>query len=216
MIRFYVEDTGIGIPEEKQELIFDIFRQVEDSYTRSYGGTGLGLSISKKLTGLLGGKIWLKSEEGVGSTFYFTIPMEKIEDIDKPVNRETDSKISLHGKTILIVEDDESSFEFLQVVLENSGINIIWAEDGEVSVKLCKENSNIDLVLMDINIPVMNGYDATREIKKFRPDLPIIAQTAYAIAGDREKSLDAGCDDYISKPIKKEKLLKIIVDLLNK
>ncbi|NOY96778.1 MAG: response regulator, partial [Chlorobi bacterium] len=112
--------------------------------------------------------------------------------------------------TILIVEDVKISFEFLKIVLEKSGINIIWAKNGEEAIKLCKRNTNINLVLMDINMPVMNGYEATKEIKKFRPGLPVIAQTAYAIAGDREKSLEAGCDDYITKPIKKDKLLAII------
>ncbi len=210
VLKFYIEDTGIGIPENKQGLIFDIFRQVEDSYTSTYGGTGIGLSISKKLAELLGGSIWLESEEGEGSTFYFEIPLDEFKGVSKPIIKEAGKGNSLKGKTILIVEDVKISFEFLKIVLEKSGINIIWAKNGKEAIKLCKEKTNIDLVLMDINMPVMNGYEATKRIKRFRPGLPIIAQTAYAIAGDREKSLKAGCNDYITKPIKKDKLLVII------
>ena len=121
-----------------------------------------------------------------------------------------ENKKSVKEKTILVVEDDDMSFEYLQSVFENSMINIIWAKNGEESVTLCEENANISLVLMDINMPVMDGYEATKTIKKFRPELPIIAQTAHAIAGDHEKTLNAGCDDYISKPIKKEELMKKI------
>lgn len=216
MLRFYVEDTGIGVPLDKQELIFITFRQVEESLNRTYGGTGIGLSISKKLTELLGGTLWIESEEGVGSTFYFTIPLEGVDNsrIQYDINFDTeivsDKGDIISTKTFLIVEDDDTSYEFLQIVLEKPGTNILWAKNGKEAVKLCKEIPEINLVLMDINMQVMDGYKATREIKKLRPELPIIAQTAFAIAGDREKVLKAGCDDYISKPIVIEELMKKI------
>lgn len=210
MLRFYVEDTGIGIPPDMQEVIFATFRQVEESLSRTYGGTGIGLSISKKLTELLEGKIWVESTEGVGSTFYFTIPYvgaqisSKSETVSKKEKDTTPKE-----NTFLIVEDDETSFEFLQIVLEKPGTKIIWALNGKEAVQFCKEMPEINLVLMDINMQIMDGYAATKQIKKLCPHLPIIAQTAYAIAGDREKALRAGCDDYISKPI-------VIEDLMNK
>lgn len=220
MIEFYIEDTGIGIPKDQQELIFNIFRQADDTHTRQHEGIGIGLSISKKLTELCGGKIWLKSKEGKGSTFYFTIPYEGHEITNKTIKAEvkieTQKKNQLKNKTILVVEDVESSYEFLKVVLEKSGIDTIWAKDGEKAIQYCKENPDIDLVLMDINMPNMNGYEATKEIRKFCPDLPIIAQTAYAIAGDREKSIEAGSDDYISKPIKKDELYSLLYKYLQK
>ena len=210
VILFLIEDTGIGVPREKQDFVFDVFRQAEDSNTRKYGGVGLGLAIAKKLTLLLGGDIWLESEEGAGSKFYFTIPIEEeIKFNTIPILKEKkDSR--LKGKTILVVEDVEYSFEFLQIVLEKPGVNTLWAKDGKEAIALCSENKDIDLVLMDINMPIMNGYDATREIRKTMPDLPIIAQTANAIAGDREKSLASGCNNYISKPIKKAELLALL------
>ena len=208
VIQFFVRDTGIGIPKEKQELIFDVFRQVDDTHTRRHGGTGIGLSIVKRLTELLGGTIWIESDEGRGSTFYFTIPYEKQEVRSKQPVDQSKKKPSLKGKTILIVEDVESSYNFLEVVLKKSGVVSIWAKDGMEAINFCKENMNIDLVLMDINMPVMNGYDSTKQIKKIQPKLPVIAQTAYAIAGDMEKSLAAGCDDYITKPINKKQLME--------
>ncbi len=225
MLKFYIADTGIGIPKDKQELIFDMFMQVDDSSTRTYGGTGIGLSIAKKLTEYLGGEIWLESTEdkqveSVGSTFYFTIPIEESEDVG--YSKETDRDVELekfiigNAQNILIVEDNEDHFDFLEYVLNKPGINIIRANNGEESVKLCKDNNNIDLVLMDINLPIMNGYEATSKIKKIRPNLPIIAQTARAISGEREKALEAGCDDYISKPFKKEVLIEMINNLLKK
>jgi PAS domain S-box-containing protein len=210
MLKFFVEDTGIGIPKGKQDIIFDVFRQLDDSYTRKVGGTGLGLAISKKLTELLGGRIWLDSEEGKGSTFYFTIPLGHNNEMDTSKINAKEMKIDLTGKTILIVEDVENSYEFLKIVIEKSGANTLWACNGEESISCCRENDSIDLVLMDINMPDMNGYEATIEIKKFKPNLPIIAQTAYAISGDREQSLEAGCDDYISKPINKGELFRLI------
>lgn len=220
-IEFFVEDTGIGVPKDKQDIIFDVFRQVDETHTKIYGGTGIGLSISKKLTKLLGGKIWIESSENKGSTFYFTLPFESPAAIDE-INEEnikpqlkTKQKSKQKTKTVLIVEDDESSFEFLKVILTKLNVNIIWAKNGKDAVECCKEKANIDLILMDINMPIMNGYEATKLIKKIKPHLPIIAQTAYAIIGDRQKSIDAGCDDYISKPIKKHELIAKIEKLLS-
>lgn len=206
LLQFFVKDTGIGIPKDKQELIFDIFRQIEDSHTRSYGGTGIGLSISRRLTELLGGHMWVDSDKN-GSSFYFTIPLEMAGNLNEHQIIAGSVIASNENITILVVEDDTSSFEFLKIILKNTAQFILWAQNGEEAVKLCKNDPDIDLVLMDLNMPVMNGYDATKAIKSFRPTLPIIAQTAYAIAGDREKSLAVGCDEYISKPIKREELL---------
>lgn len=224
MLKFYVEDTGIGIPKNQYDFIFDIFRQVDDTHMRQHGGIGIGLSISKKLTNLLGGKIWFKSKEDEGTTFYFIIPYEENKvggntnetGIETEIEVGTKKKSKLKKKTVLIVEDVESSFEYLEVVLEKSGFNTIWSKNGKTAIEYCNKNPDIDIVLMDINMPVMNGYEATKEIKKIRPELPIIAQTAYAVAGDMEKSLEAGCDDYISKPIKKEVLLEKIEKFLGK
>lgn len=222
MLKFYVEDTGIGVPIDKQEMIFTTFRQVEESLSKTYGGTGIGLSISKKLTELLGGRIWIESTFGKGSTFYFTIPIEMPETdnqqyqigfVDEATTVSRKPK-SANEKTFLIVEDDETSFEFLQIVLEKPGTTIIWAKNGEEAVEYCKNVNHITLVLMDINMDVMDGYDATKEIKKMHPELPIIAQTANAIAGDREKTIKAGCDDYISKPINIEDLMDKIEKLI--
>ena len=217
-LKFYVKDSGIGISKDKQELIFDIFRQVEDNHTRSYGGTGIGLSVAKRLSEILGGKIWLESEVGVGSTFYFTIPVQKPDDINLPSLEEEESatRIAKKRKTILIVEDDLMSFKFIEIVLAKLEIDFVWVKNGEEAIRTCKENPDIDLVLMDINLPILNGYAATKEIKQTLPNLPIIAQTAFAIAGDREKSLEAGCDDYITKPINKDELAEIIWKYLNK
>ncbi len=211
-LKFYVQDTGIGIPEEKQELIFDIFRQVEDSNTREYGGTGIGLTISKRLTELLGGEMWLHSEEGIGTIFYFTIPykQKKFKEDDSIISVSSDILKTDSVKTVLIVEDMQSSYEYLHVVLTKLGLKTLWAENGKIAIEICKKNNEIDLVLMDINMPVMNGFDATKTIKKIKPNLPIIAQTAYAIQGDTEKSLEAGCNDYISKPIRKGALISLL------
>ena len=222
-LKFFIEDTGIGIPKDKWEIIFDHFRQVEETHTKTFGGAGIGLSIAKKLTKLLSGDIWLNSELGKGSTFYFTIPLEESDmaSIKIQPKKEISGKsatikqINEKDKTILVVEDDENSFEFLKVILEKSGANTLWSKNGEEAIEQCKQNPKIDLVLMDINMPIMNGYEATREIKKLRPNLPIIAQTAYAMAGDQEKSLEAGCDDYITKPIKQEVLITKIEELLS-
>lgn len=218
-IKFYVEDTGKGIPENKQSLIFDIFTQIEDATSRAFGGTGIGLSIAKKLTEILGGKIWLDSVADKGSMFYFTIPYEGQLSEERPISKGikelSKNTIKAKEKTVLIAEDDEPSYKYLKIILEQYKINPIWVNSGLKAIQACKDNSDIDLVLMDINMPEMDGFEATREIKKFKPELPIIAQTAYAVEGDRAKAMKAGCDDYISKPIKKEVLITKIENYIS-
>ena len=216
MIKFHVTDSGIGIPLDKQELIFEVFRQVDESQTRIYGGTGLGLTICKRLINLLGGEIWVNSEEGKGASFYFTIPINMDDAKQNSTDEFTQPKLSLKGKKILIAEDDISSYSYLLELLRKEGVDCIRAKNGKEAVEYCKTNMKVDLVLMDINMPIMNGYEATEQIKKISPELPIIAQTAYAMAGDQEKILSAGCDLYLSKPIGKQKLLEAINKCLNK
>ena len=206
VLKFYVKDTGIGIPKEKQEFIFDIFRQADDSHTRKYEGVGLGLTIAKKLVEFLGGTILLESEVGKGSTFYFTISCDEVDKSIEQISEHLTKRFNYAGKTVLIVEDVRACYDFLEVVTRKLKMKSIWAKDANEAIEYCKENTAIDLVLLDINLPYVNGYDAAAKIKKIRPELPIIAQTAYALAGDREKSLAAGCDEYIPKPIKVELL----------
>ncbi len=210
--RFFVADTGIGIDETKKRIIFERFRQADESFERRYGGTGLGLAISSSLIELMSGKIWLESELGKGATFYFSLPYNKI-GIDRNATiREssTNESLNLQNKKILIVEDDESSFLFLKVFFERSNAIIFRAEDGESAIQITQENPDLIIIFMDINLPGINGYGATTEIRKFNEKIPIIAQTAYAYSEDRKKCIDAGCTDYISKPIEIKLLQSII------
>ena len=191
--------------------IFKIFRQVEYINSRIVEGTGIGLSISKKLSDLLGGNMWVESEVDKGSTFYFTIPYQ----INQKATTSNLSKNNLENlkilnKTILIAEDDDASFEFLKYVIEPLELNVVRAYNGKEAVEIFTNEPNIDLVLMDIRMPVMNGYKATEIIKKLKPTTPIIAQTAYALQGDKEKAIASGCDDYIAKPILKEDFYSLI------
>jgi PAS domain S-box-containing protein len=217
-LEFYVEDSGMGIPLDMQEIIFTRFRQVESSNDQLFGGSGVGLSISKAYVEMLGGKIWLDSELGNGTVFYFNIPYKKT------IQIKSSEILSIKGldlefkynKTILIAEDDYLNFMFLNELLSKTGINIIRAVNGIEAVELCKSNPNIDLVLMDIKMPKMDGYEATKLIKEFKPNLPIIALTAYSTKADRDKALACGCSDFISKPLKKEYVLsKIKEQLIN-
>jgi len=216
-LEFYVEDSGMGIPLDMQELIFNRFRQIETTDTRNFGGSGLGLSISKAYVEILGGKMWLTSELGKGSVFYFTIPYNNTNPKklpDKPPVKELN--LNLKTKTLLIAEDKDVNFFLLEEMLLESGINIIKAVNGIEAVELCKSNPLIDLVLMDLKMPEMDGFVATMRIKEFKPDLPIIAQTAYITEADKNKALACGCSDYLSKPIKKELLLSKINEQINK
>jgi PAS domain S-box-containing protein len=202
-VLFYVKDTGIGIPDEKHDLIFEIFRQGDDSRTREFEGTGLGLSISRKLIHLMGGTIHLESEPGKGSTFSFQLPVRAgaAKDVNaRPGNIKPELKITT-GITVLVAEDDDTNFHLFRLLLNRKKLEVIRAKNGEEALKEVSQNKDVALVLMDINMPVMNGYEATRQIKKLREDLPVIAVTAYAMTGDRIMAEEAGCDDYITKPI---------------
>jgi PAS domain S-box-containing protein len=214
---FFVKDTGIGLPPDKADIIFERFRQVEESSDRNYGGTGLGLAITKNLVELLGGKIWLESEEKKGSVFYFTLPVNAIRFLkvqDSPVATIPENH-QWAEKTFLIAEDDDSNFKVLNEYLHKTRVNLLRANDGLEAVEICMNNhQTVDLILMDIQMPRLNGYEATKAIKKEHPQIPVIAQTAYAMSGEKEKSYEAGCDDYISKPLDKKLLFSKISQLL--
>jgi PAS domain S-box-containing protein len=211
-IEFIVRDTGMGIPIAKQKDIFHRFSQVDNSNTRKYGGTGLGLAISKNIVEIMGGKIWLESEPDKGSSFCFTLPFNPVYSAEIPEisQDKTVQQHDWHGKTILVAEDVPSNFMFIEAALRRTNVRLLWAQDGKQAVAMALENASIDLILMDIQLPELNGYEATAEILKLRPELPVISQTAYALSGEKEKSLSAGCVDYIPKPIKSENLISII------
>jgi len=210
-LEFYVKDTGIGIPPEMHNEIFNRFRQVETTSARQFGGSGLGLSISKAYVELLGGKIWLTSEPEKGSTFYFTLPLKAANSqIASAKQSAEDLKVDLKKlKTILIAEDQDSNFQLLEELLSGLNVNIVRAINGLEAVEISKIKP-INLILMDIKMPEMDGYEATKLIKEFSPNIPIIAQTAYAMNEEMEKALQAGCDSCIIKPFKKIDLLAII------
>ncbi|NOU59256.1 PAS domain S-box protein [Marinifilum caeruleilacunae] len=210
-IVFFVSDTGIGISDRYKEVIFDIFRQVEEPYWGLQSGVGLGLAICKEISNLLGGELWLESEKGKGSCFYFklndvvSIPDKKECDILKSIEVP-----DLSGKDILIVEDVEINYDLLEEILAPTKAKLLWAKNGVVAIGMVKSNPDLDLVLMDVKIPHLDGYHATKRILELKPGLPIIAQTAYALKGDKQKALDSGCVAYITKPIDRIKLFELL------
>lgn len=215
-IRFYVKDTGIGLTREQAEKLFVRFSRITGSDKKLYRGTGLGLSICKNLVELLGGKIWVESEYNVGSVFYFTVPFSPVNDPDETSASDAMSinPDSATSKVVMIVEDDEYSLLLLRTILSKSKYRIIEAKDGLEAIENVK-NSQIDLILMDINLPNMNGYQATEIIKKINKDVIVIAQTANAFESDRAKCLKAGCDDMITKPVTASSLNDIVNKYLN-
>jgi len=210
-IEFYVKDSGIGIKTEMQEKIFERFRQANENINKKYGGTGLGLAISKAFTELLGGKIWVQSELDKGSTFYFTIPYKPVHEIDK-TNSPTEQNENF--PTVLVAEDEECNFLLIEELLCDMDLKLIHAKDGKETVEICRTNPKIDLVLMDIKMPIMSGHEAAKLIKEFRPDLAIIAQSAYGLEQEIEK-YSGIFDDYVTKPIDENELQQKIMKYIN-
>jgi len=212
-LEFFVKDTGIGISQNQKDVIFTRFRQGNDLITRPYEGTGLGLSISKAYVEMLGGKIWVESKFGKGSIFYFTIPFnvgEVLMPVIKDVSTEIQADNQVKDLKILVAEDDEDSTALITTVLKKFSKEVLNSKTGVETVKIFSNNPGINLILMDIRMPEMDGYEATRQIRHFNKEVIIIAQTAFAQTDDREKALEAGCNDYISKPIKID-LLKVLI-----
>jgi len=212
-LEFFVKDTGIGIPKNRIEAIFERFIQADITNKMARQGAGLGLAISKAYVEMLDGRIWVESEEGKGSVFYFTIPCTNLSETKTIVTNSLPNvieELSIKPLKIIIADDDDASSLFLSLSVRKFGQEVIVARNGIEAVEACRNNPDFDLILMDIQMPEMNGFEATRQIRKFNQDVVIIAQTAFSLAGDKEKALEAGCNDYLSKPIKKEILNKII------
>lgn len=213
LLEFYVSDTGIGIHEDQFEKIFERFYQVENSASRAYEGTGLGLSITKAYVELLGGKIWLTSVPENGTTFYFSLPytqsqMKYSSDMESSVK----NKENTAEKSVLIAEDDDNNFYLMKELLSDLNIRIIRASNGAEAVDAFKTGEKIDLVLMDIKMPIMDGYEATRQILEARPEAKILAQTAYA--DDEIKAIESGCMGFISKPFVKDRFVSLVKEYL--
>ena len=210
-VNIYVQDTGIGIQQDKLSTIFDRFNKVHDS-KKLYGGTGLGLTISKKLVEQMDGDLTVESTVNQGSTFKITLQyFIQTTKNNKEIKPSTNGKYNWKEKSLLIVEDVESNYQYLATILKKTGINIYWAQDGEQALNFCVEKCP-DVVLMDIQLPNMDGYEVTKRLLSKFPQMPIIAQTAYAFSDEKAKILNAGCVDYVTKPIDKSNLY----DTMNK
>jgi signal transduction histidine kinase/ActR/RegA family two-component response regulator len=212
-LEFFVKDTGTGIPKNRQKAIFERFIQADIVDKMARQGAGLGLSISKAYVEILGGEIWLESDEGNGSTFYFTLPYN-VEQKEKTGSNNyvtSDKTISMfENLKILIAEDDEISEMLISINVSKFSDNILKVKTGFEAIEACRNNPDLDLILMDIQMPDLNGYEATRQIRQFNKEVVIIAQTAFGLLGDREKAIEYGCNDYISKPINKIELIMLI------
>ncbi|MEX0987572.1 MAG: PAS domain S-box protein [Bacteroidales bacterium] len=209
-IRFFVKDTGIGIDQKNIEIIFDQFRQVDGSNVRKYGGTGLGLAICRNLTGLLNGKIWVESEKDSGSTFYLELPLKSGFELNE--NRDAASReFAVSSKIkVLMVDDDQDSLMLMTTILRYEGIQTVTADSGYKALKILEREELPDIVLMDLQMPVMSGIQTLHIIREQYPALKVVAQSAHALEGERRKSLGLGFNDYISKPYSKQGLLEVI------
>ena len=212
-VRFFVKDTGLGIAKNRQDAIFERFIQANVIDSHVYQGAGLGLSISKAYVEMLGGKIWVESEPGKGSTFYFTIPYneeKQTQHNEANVVSQDDESDQIRKLKILIAEDDETSDLLITAILKKNNHEVIHVNTGDQAVEACRNSSGFDLILMDIRMPGMDGYEATRQIRQFNKNVIIIAQTAYGLSGDRENAINSGCNDYVAKPIDKYELLRLM------
>ena len=211
-IKFFVRDTGIGIPEDEVNSVFDRFTRSKLIEDKAIEGTGLGLAISKAYVELLGGEIGVDSTVGEGTVFYFSLPFtnRKIKKGTEDLHHESEVEELEANYKILVVEDDPISAQLLQIMLKKVSSNILYAENGQEAVDLFMHNRDISLILMDISLPVMSGAEAVEQIRKIDRQVPIIAQTAYGLEGDRQKYLALGCNDYLKKPILKNELVRLV------
>jgi len=212
-VEFYVKDTGKGIPQDQLELIFERFRQASNSHSRGYEGAGLGLSISSAYVTMLGGKIWAESTPDIGTVFHFTISYKKvdsktIENI-KENNSDTTNKIK-KGLKIMVVDDSDDAISLLKKFLEPISNQILTTTNGDDALELYKKHSDADVIFMDMKLPGIDGYELTKKIRNLNKDIIIIAQTAYALNEEKQKALNTGCNDYISKPYTEDDILKIM------
>jgi len=207
-----VKDEGIGIPEEKLLTIFDAFNQADNSITRKYGGTGLGLTISYKLIQLLGGELKVQSKENQGSKFYFEIPIKK----GKEENHIIDSRnMKTKNIKILLAEDNKANQMFMKIIFKKLNIDFEIADNGKDVIKLLKQNKQFDIILMDINMPVLDGIEATKIVRDMKKDIPIIALTASVLKDEKDRYMLVGMNDVLEKPLDIEKLKKVINTFLN-
>ena len=209
-LEFFVSDTGKGIPKAYLDIIFQKFRQIDSQIFESRQGTGMGLAIAKAYIELLGGKIWVQSEEGSGSNFYFRIPYTPVKNIDIAMNTNKPIKYNWAGKTVLLVEDDQPSYVFLKCMVESTNAHLLWAKTGKEALDLFGKVPNINLVLLDIKLPDISGLRVVERIRSIGSLIPVIAQTAYALTPDREKAIESGCNEYLTKPLHREVLFEIM------
>lgn len=212
-VEFYVKDSGIGIDKNRQKAIFERFIQADISDHRAYQGAGLGLSISRAYVEMLGGKLWVESKKGSGSTFYFTIPYTvelKGTSINTDIAVDSESAVQVSNLKIIVVDDDKISDLLISIMLTKISREILHAKNGFEAIELCRNNPDTDLILMDVKMPEMNGYEATRQIRQFNTNVVILCQTADGLISDKDKATEAGCDGHLSKPIMKNELMSLI------
>jgi PAS domain S-box-containing protein len=209
-VLFSVKDTGNGIAREKIVQIFDAFTQAETSLNRGHEGSGVGLSIAKGLIGLMGGKIWVNSSPGAGAEFCFTVPIGETMRIPEKIKQEPTTINPDSKPVVLIAEDEESNYLLMEVLVKKAGCDYLMAYDGVQAVETCRRHPEITFVLMDIKMPLLNGIEALKQIRQFRPGLPVIATTAYAQLGDERRFKELGFNEYFSKPLKPEAIIKFV------
>lgn len=214
-LEFSVEDSGIGIPPELYELIFDRFHKADLDIAKLYEGIGLGLSICRGNVALMGGRIWVKSELGKGSSFYFTMKYNPIEPLIHPTHLQQNNDQTIQPTIILVVEDDDTSYQLIKEILGDPDLLILHAKNGREAIDIYKKNQNIRLILMDIKMPVMNGIEATREIRKMNTNVPIIVQSAFTMNDMSQSNINADFSGYIAKPFSKEQLMALVNEYCN-
>ena len=214
-IQFYVRDTGIGINQEEQDVVFDRFYKIEGGIKKLYGGTGLGLAISKQLVNLMGGEMWLESKPGVGSEFYFTLPLEEVFNEDEKLKSKEDGHFNWEGKKLLIAEDEELNYKLYSEIFKPTGIEIVHAENGRVAVELFGKGQNFDIVILDLKMPEMDGIQAFKHIKKINKEVPVFAITAFAMEEEKQEIEAMGFNKYFAKPINKKELFSTLSEFLN-